>query len=351
VRATAAALRAAALLAAALPAAALLAAAPAHAAVRLGPEPGLLHALAAGPGSAYAVVGSGDRREPFRLVRSAGRGASVLGTFGGRGAAFADVAADSAGAVVTWGRPTSDGFAYETSLVAGGVFTEPATLGEGTGPAVLGLERGARVAVFPDDEGNAAIAVKRAGAAPAVSALTSTGPQRRHAPLDAVVARDGAVILDRVQARGRTELRVLGPGAPADPVTSVPRVQDVDATLARDRERVYVAYRSGDRAVLASAPPRADATWRRRTLPGRHVRGVPAVARVGLRTLVATSRRGDIVLTTIGPAGAFTERLTRSRARDLAPLAATAADDRAYVGWTRRVPGRRRAFALIERVV
>ena len=55
--------------------------------------PGPLVALAAGQGRAYAVVATGSRTQPFRLMRSGGRSATSLGTFGSPGAEFADVAA------------------------------------------------------------------------------------------------------------------------------------------------------------------------------------------------------------------------------------------------------------------
>src|SRR4051794_10578940 len=94
----------------------LAVAAPAQAAVTLGGRPDGLLALAASDGLAYAVVPSGDPQRPFRLVRSSGRGASPLATFGVAGAEFPDVAAGPGGALaVSWGRTSAAGAAYGVS--------------------------------------------------------------------------------------------------------------------------------------------------------------------------------------------------------------------------------------------
>jgi hypothetical protein len=162
-------------LAAALAGATLLAApATAPAAVRLPGSGGGLVALAAGPGSAYAVVATGARTKPFRLVRSSGRGAADLGAFGGSGADYADVAAGAAGPVIASARPTSDGYAYDSAAFTAGRFAAPAVLGEGTGPAVLGLDGATRVAVFPDDDGDAAITLS-----PRSGPVSALGRSRR----------------------------------------------------------------------------------------------------------------------------------------------------------------------------
>lgn len=331
-----------------LAAAALLAVpATAPGAARLPGASGGLVALAAGPGSAYAVVSTRARAKPFRLVRSDGRRAASLGAFGVPGADYADVAAGAAGPLVVFARPTTDGYAYESTG-----FGASALLGEGTGAPVLALDGTTRIAAFPDDDGDAALS--RDGS---TTTLTSTGPALRNTPLDAVVAGGSALVLNRVQSRGRSQLRVLGPGAPAAPVVSLPGLRSLEASITRDDEGVYVAYRDGARRlVLASAAPGPGARWSRRRLRVRGtLNGAPAVARVGLRTIVATSqrvgRRYRILLTTVGPAGAFLDPLTRAGGSDLAPLAATGPDGRLYVGWTHRSGGRARRTAVLRRVL
>ncbi len=178
------------------------AAAPADA--RLPGARGGLVALAAGPGTAYAVVSTRARAKPFRLVRSDGSGTKSFGAFGVAGADYADVAAGASGALVAFARPTSSGYAYESSAFTAGGFGAPAVLGEGTGRPVLGLDGETRIAIFPDDRGDAAIAVRRASGEASTMPLTSTGPALRNTPLDAVIAGGRALVLDRVQSRGRT---------------------------------------------------------------------------------------------------------------------------------------------------
>jgi hypothetical protein len=197
---------------------------------------------------------------------------------------------------------------------------------------------------YPDDDGDVVL-----GATP----LTQTGPLLRHAPLDAAA---GPLILDLAQSRTRTELRVLGAQAPAAPVVSTRGLKAIEATIARDDDRIYVAYRSGDRLTLASAPATAGGRWSRRRLRTRgRLNGAPAIARTGLRTVVATSQRVGgtyaIFLTTAGPAGTFLDRLTSPRGADLAPLAATGPDGRVYVAWTHRARGGARRTAKLRRVV
>jgi hypothetical protein len=296
--------------------------------------PGPLVALAAGPGTAYAVVATGSRTAPFRLVRSAGRGVTGLGTFGSPGAEFADVAP---GPVTVFGRPTSDGFSYEST---GGVL-----LGEGTGPPVLGLDATGRFAAYPDEDGDAVIAHGLG----AITPLTRTGPALRHAPLDVV---DGPAVLDLVQSGSRSELRVIGPQAPSQPLASTRGLHAIPATIARDDTHLYVAYRLKDRLTLATAPATPSGRWARRRLRTKGaLHGAPAVVRVGLRTLVATCQRRSIYLTTVGPARTFTHRLSRPRGSDLAPLAAQGPDGRVYVAWTRRTTGSSRRAAHLRRVL
>ena len=336
---------------------ALLAAAPqtAAAAATLGNAPGGLLALTAGRGQAYAVLGSGDPAVPFRLVRSTGRGASSIGRFGVRGARFPDVAAAAGSLVVAYGRVTSDGLLYESSLAQAGGFEAHATLGQSTGPARLALDGPARLVAFPDLLGDAVLGGRDATDAPVRELLSNSAPARRHMPLDLVVDDGRVLVLDLVQSATRSELCVVGPGAPARAVLSVPGVQALAATLAYDGERLYVAYSARGRAVLASARPTPGATWSRRRLAAHgRLAGAPAVARVGLRTIVATSERVDgqreIYVTKIGPGGTVVSRLTRSRADDLAPQATVGLDDTVYVGWTRRDRARSGATALLQRV-
>jgi hypothetical protein len=331
-----------------LAAAALLAApATAAGAANLPGASGGLVALAAGPGSAYAVVSTGERAKPFRLVRSDGSGATSLGAFGVPGSDYADVAADAAGPLTVFARPTSSGYAYESSG-----FGVAARLGEGTGAPVLALDGTSRIAAYPDDDGDAAIS--RDGS---TTTLTSTGPALRNTPLDAVVTDGSPLVLARAQSRTRSQLRVLGPGAPAAPIASVSGMRPLEASITRDAEHVYVAYREGARRlVLASAAPNAGARWSHRRLRVRGtLNGAPAIARVGLRTIVATSQRAGrryrIFLTTVGPAGAFLDPLTRSGGSDLAPLAATGPDGHAYVAWTHRPGGRARRAAVLRRAL
>jgi len=319
----------------------------APAAARLPGASGGLVALAAGPGIAYAVVSTRARAKPFRLVRSDGRGAASLGAFGVPGADYADVAAGAAGPLVVFARPTTSGYAYESSGLGAA-----ARLGEGTGAPVLALDGTSRIAAYPDDDGDAAIS--RDGA---TTTLTSTGPALRTTPLDAVVADGSPLVLARVQSRSRSQLRVLGPGAPAAPIASAPGLRSLEASIARDDEGIHVAYRDGARQlVLASAAPSAGARWARRRLPVRGpLNGTPAVARAGLRTIVATSQRVGgryrIFLTTVGRAGVFLERVTRSGGSDLGPLAATGPDGRIYVAWTHRRGARARRAAVLRRVL
>ena len=242
--------------------------------------------------------------------------------------------------MAVFARPTSEGFSYES---AGG-----ATLGLGTGPPVVGLDGATTFTAFPDEDGDAAIA--RGGD---ITTLTRTGPALRHTPLDAV---GGPLVLDLVQSASRSELRVVGPGAPSAPLTSAGGLQAIPATLARDGARLYVAYVSKHRLTLATAPARPTGTWSRRRLSVRGaLNGAPAVMRVGSRTLIATSRRAggrsSIYLTTAGPARTSTVRLTRAAGSDVAPLAAAGPDGRAYVGWSHRARGSARRAGVLRRVL
>jgi hypothetical protein len=287
---------------------------PAGAAVRLG---GPLVALGASPGAADAVVGTSSRNLPFRLVRSGGRSATPLAAFGSLNAEFADVS----GSEAVFARPTSTGFSYETA--------DGTVLAQGTGPPVLTPDG---QLAYPDADGDVVLGDVT---------LTATGPVLHHAPLDAT---DGAV-LDLVQSRTRTELRVVGPKAPSEALTSLRGFHTIPATITSQGDTVYVAYRVNQRVTLATA--RAGGRWQRRRVKTRgSLNGAPAVIRAKGRTLVATSqrigkRRGIFV-------GA--RRLTNTRFSDLDPLAATGPDGRAYVGWTRQ-DGPRKRSGLLARVL
>ena len=262
-------------------------------------------ALAAGPGSAYAVVSTRAREKPFRLVRSDGSRATTSARSGCPARDYADVAAGAAGPLTVVARPTTSGYAYESAGLGASE-----VLGAGTGAPVLALDGTARIAAFTDDDGDAVLS--RDGA---TTILTRTGPALRTTPLDAVVTDGSALVLARVQSRTRSQLRVLGPGAPAAPVASVHGLRPLEATIAHDDAGIYVAYRDGARRlVLATAGPGPSARWSHRRLRVRGtLNGAPAVARLGLRTFVATSqrvrRRYRIFLTTVRPAGAFLDRL------------------------------------------
>ncbi len=333
----------------------LLAAAPsAGAAALLTESSGDLLALTAGPGAAYAVVGSGSLVRPFTLLRSGGHSTSFVGRFGTRGSVFPDAAAGPGGVLVAFGQRTSDGLRYESSLATAGRLGKPAALGDATGPARVALVGASRLAAFPDIDGDAVLGGVDPAGAPRLDMLTSTGPERRQTPLGLIVSGGRALVLDLDQSGSSTQLRVLGPGAPAAPVVSVPGVRSIDATFAADKEHIYVAYRSGSRAVLASAVPLPGAPWAHRTIATRKLDGAPAVARVGLRTVLATSEllggRRDVVVRILGPAGTRVDRLTRSAVADVGPLATAGPDDAVYVAWTRRGGRGNPPAVLLQRV-
>jgi hypothetical protein len=295
---------------------------PAHADVRLGGE---LVALSAGRGGAYAVTASGKRNVPFRLLRSGGRSATSLGGFGSLGAEFADVAAGPDGPVTVYARPTSEGFEYETTGSVG--------LGEGTGPPVLTLDGDAPLVAYPDEDGDVVLGTTR---------LTDSGPVLRHAPLDVA----DRFVLDLVQSSTRAQLRVLG--GPDDLVASAPGLTTIQATIAREDNRLYVAYRIGRRLTLATAEARPGARWTRRRIRTRgELNGAPAVIRAGGRTLVFTSQRTPQRRSIYIGA----RRLTRPRGSDLSPLAAKGPDGRVYVAWTRRSTGHHQRTAYLRRVL
>ena len=228
--------------------------------------------------------------------------ATSLGAFGVPGADYADVAAGAAGPLIVFARPTTAGYAYESTGLGAA-----AALGQGTGAPVLALDGTTRIAAYPDDDGDAAIS--RDGA---TTVLTSTGPALRTTPLDAVVSDGSPLVLARVQSRTRSQLRVLGPGAPGRAGRLGPRAaaaRGLDHPRRRGRSTSPTATARGG---SCSPPPRrapAPAGRAGGCACAGTLNGAPAVARAGLRTIVATSqrvgRRYRIFLTTVGPAGAF----------------------------------------------
>jgi hypothetical protein len=319
-------------------AAVLLAAAPASAApVRIasGAEG---HALTVWRGAALAVVDSGSGEAPFSLVRSSGAGRSEFGSFGEPGAEFPDVAAVEDGpAYVSWGVPVSGGASLSIAPVESldSEFSEVL----GTGPGRLALLEGGTVHLaYPDRDGNATVSTFAGGESRAVRppprSLTTTAPVRRHLPMSAAATEDGALVLDLIQERNRTELRVLGPGAPSAPILSVRALRHFPARMTYAGGRVAVGWMERGRARVATA--RLGGSWSRRQLPGRgRGEGAPAPMIVDGSVMTAYVQRGDVYLA--GPGR--TRRLTATRGEEREPLAA-AGDGDAYVAWTRREPRR-----------
>lgn len=332
-------------------------AAPAHAAVRIGGD-GDVHALAVSRGAALAVVESGDPAEPLSLVRSTGAGVSDLGGFGERGAEFPALAVDAEGRpLVSWSRPVSGGAAVTVVRAPAGrsqVFGEPFPEIFATGPGRLTASvDGDPVVAYPDRDGNAVVATlsggrDRAAARPAPHALTSTAPYRRHLPLDVAMTPDGPLVLDLIQERGRSELRVLGPGAPASAILSVRALRHFPARMAVDDDRIVVGYLSRGRVHVAIA--RLGRSWSRRKLRGRGGDGAPAPVLVDGELHVAYAQRSgrQRELFLASPWG--TRRLTRTPGHERDPVAAVGPDGDAYVAWTRREPRRGRTTAWLQRV-
>ena len=270
-------------------------------------------ALAAGPGAVYSVVRD---RQPERSVPPYARGSRPLGAFGSRGADTpAWRSGRRTGDRVRRGR-RSTGFAYECGSRAAG---------RGDRPAGAHARRRAPVVAYPDDDGDVVL-----GRPP--RPLTQTGPLLRHAPLDAT---DGPLILDLARSRPRTELRVLGPGARR------PRRLRRRSALHRgdDRARRRPSLRRVPRGEPAHARLGARPTPRPLVAPPsphpRPAHGAPAVARTGLRTVVATSQRVNGTLRDLPhhrrPRGHVPRSPHQPARSDLAPLAATGPDGRVYV--------------------
>jgi hypothetical protein len=259
--------------------------------VKLGDEP--LLALAAYDGAAYAVVESGEPARPFAVVREGGRPEA----FGGPGAESPEIAAGPDGVRIAWARQISAGLE---------LFETPAGPLPITATAPPQLDADGTLA-YPDRDGN----VIRGDAR-----LTDDAPEHRHLPLDAAQG----LVLDLDQRRTITQLRLLGPGAPNLPALSLPRLADVQASLAVAGNRAYVAYALDERIYLATADVNPQARWTTRKLSSDGA-GRPAIARTAKRTYVAFSRAGGVYLNgkRLGDGGR--------------PLLATDGDT-VFAGWT-----------------
>src|SRR5262249_8947377 len=121
--------------------------------------------------------------------------------------------------------------------------------------------------------------------------LTQDAPEHRHLPLDA--AR--GLVLDLDQRRTITQLRLLGPNAPNAPALSLPRLADVQASLAIANGSASIAYAVDERIYLATAPLQPLARWTTRKLSNDGA-GRPAIARTAKRTYVAFSKAGGVYL-------------------------------------------------------
>lgn len=233
--------------------------------VKLGDKP--LLALAAHDGAAYAVVESGEPASPLALVRPGQRPQA----FGGPGAESPEIAVGTQGVMVAWARQISSGLE---------LFQTPAgTTITATGPPQLDDDG---TLAYPDRDGNVVKGDIR---------LTDDAPEHRHLPLDA--AR--GLVLDLDQRRRLTQLKLLGPNAPNAPALSLPRLADVQASLAIANNRAYVAYALDERIYLATAPLQPQARWTTRKLANDGA-GRPAIARTAKRTYVAFSKAGGVYL-------------------------------------------------------
>jgi hypothetical protein len=234
--------------------------------VKLGDRP--LLALAAHDGGAYAVVESGDPANPLALVRPGQRPQA----FGGPGAESPEIAVGTQGVTVAWARQISSGMA---------LFATP-------GPAP------ATIATAPpqlDDDGTLAYTDRDGNIVRGDIRLTDDAPEHRHLPLDAAQG----LVLDLDQRRTVTQLRLLGPNAPNAPTLSLPRLADVQASLAIENNSASVAYALDERIYVATAPLQPQARWITRKLANDGA-GRPAIARTAKRTYVAFSKAGGVYL-------------------------------------------------------
>ncbi len=301
-----------------------------------------VHSVAVGGSRAVAVVDTGDIDNPFALVRSSGSGREVLSRFGGRNAEFPAVAAaPGGGAYVTWGVPISGGARVTVAPVDDVRDALPQF--EATGPAHIAVRSGAAVLAFPDRDGNAAVSTlpfsgESRGKRPEPRALSTNAPERRHLPMGVAHGEQGTLVLDLVQERDRTELRVIGSGAPAAPILSVPLLRHVPAKLAVSGDRIAVGYLRNGRSYVATA--RLGGSWSRRTLPGSDGEGSPAPMYRGsaLQVAYAARVRGGFAISQRDVflwSGGRARRLTRTQG-DEREVHAAAGGGRAFAAWTRK---------------
>jgi hypothetical protein len=336
----------------------LLITAPALATVAIGGQPRGLIGLTAAGGSAYAIVHTRDHSLPFAIVRTGGRSRSVAQPFGEPGAEFPDVAAGPNDSVlVSWGRPISNGDLLIISTApstSAARFGASELLASGTGPGRLAIDpAGQPVVAYPDGDGDAAFT---RGSGPQ-ERLTATAPELRHLPLDVALDPAGAVFMvDLVQSRTRSELRLLGPGAPTAPIAALPGLEDMSATLAIDAGRAYVGYGRNGRVHLAIAALQPSARWFDRRLPGRGgSTGAPAVLRTSNSTFVVYTQRrlhgrGDVYLATEGPGPLKVRRITATTADERIPFAAAGPGGEVFAGWSRGRDLRGSATAVVTRL-
>ena len=295
------------------------------------------YALTVGNRLAVVAVDSGDRDNPFTLIRTSGRARNVVGRFGGRNAEFPNLATSAGGrAWVTWGVPVSGGARVHVAPVddLGDALPEVVA----TGPSWMAFTGGSAVLAFPDEDGNAAtvslpISGESRSRRPQPKALSSNAPQRRHLPLGVAASDDGPLVLDLVQDRDRTELRVIGDGAPSGAILSIPLLRHVPARLAVDGDRIAVGYERSGRSYVATA--RLGGSWSRRRLPGSGGEGAPSPVYVEGTLRVAYTRRvlgqRDVYVWT----GGRLKRVTATPGDEREVLAA-ASGPLAFLAWTRR---------------
>jgi hypothetical protein len=207
------------------------------------------------------------------------------------------------GVEIAWARQISSGLE---------LFATPADQLSGTKPAMTAtappqLDSDGTLA-YPDRDGNVIKGEAR---------LTQDAPEHRHLPLDAAEG----LVLDLDQRRTITQLRLLGPDAPNQPALSLPRLADLQASLAVAAGRAYVAYALDERIYLATADLNPQARWSTRKL-GNDGAGRPAIVRTQGRTYVAFSRAGGVYLN------------GKRLASGGRPLLATDGTD-VFAGWTR----------------
>ena len=286
---------------------------------------------------AVVAVDSGDRDDPFALIRTSGRGRNVVGRFGGRNAEFPNLATSSGGrAWVTWGVPVSGGARVHVAPVDD--LGDPLPEVVATGPSWMTFDGGRAVLAYPDEDGNAALATlpisgEGRSRKPEPRALSSNAPQRRHLPLGVGTSDDGPLVLDLVQDRDRTELRVIGEGAPSGAILSIPLLRHVPARLAVDSDRIAVGYERSGRSYVATA--RLGGSWSRRRLPGSGGEGAPAPVFLDGSLHVAYTRRvagqRDVYVWSRGRVSQLT-----ATPGDEREVLAAASGSVGYAAWTRR---------------